>query len=218
MLHTHAAVDSGCSSLDRLLHTDAEPQGRLQWGASEGPPPSKFENERSDSFGKLLAAGCKLSHRMAALTTSRSLGARARPRGNKWSLVYCLSVNVPEALARGIVTVIQDGFISMPSMSDQKALVAFLDWKGPSLRKVHKHAEETCAQRSPSPGTGRMDVSELATVAAVQLPLHARAMENFIRENFEAGSHLGKRTSSLRSAVRRWTVTQTSLWRNWSAR
>ncbi|CAE7298773.1 unnamed protein product [Symbiodinium pilosum] len=56
-----------------------------------------------------------------------------------------------------------DGFVSMPSMSDQKALIAFLDWKG----------------------TGRMDVSELATVAAVQLPLHARAMENFMRENFE---------------------------------
>ncbi|OLP95887.1 Eukaryotic translation initiation factor 3 subunit A [Symbiodinium microadriaticum] len=56
-----------------------------------------------------------------------------------------------------------DGFVSMPSMSDQKALIAFLDWKG----------------------TGRLDVSELATVAAVQLPLHARAMENFIRENFQ---------------------------------
>jgi len=56
-----------------------------------------------------------------------------------------------------------DGFVSMPSMSDQKALIAFLDWKG----------------------TGRLDVSELATVAAVQLPLHARAMDNFIRENFQ---------------------------------
>ena len=30
----------------------------------------------------------------------------------------------------------QDGFVSMPSMSDQKALIAFLDWKGTAYARV----------------------------------------------------------------------------------
>ncbi|CAJ1363387.1 unnamed protein product [Effrenium voratum] len=71
-----------------------------------------------------------------------------------------------------------DGFVSMPSMADRTALVSFMDWKS----------------------TGRIDVAELATIAAVQLPLSSSAMEGFIRENFQEYGMYLKEEKDVRQA------------------
>ncbi|CAJ1416804.1 unnamed protein product [Effrenium voratum] len=72
-----------------------------------------------------------------------------------------------------------DGFVSMPSMADRTALVSFMDWKS----------------------TGRIDVAELATIAAVQLPLSSSAMEGFIRENFQVDKNGDISTDELQMKV-----------------
>lgn len=56
-----------------------------------------------------------------------------------------------------------DGFTRMPPIHDRKGWVAFLDWKG----------------------SGKLDLEELATAAAVLLPLNPHALEVFMRENFQ---------------------------------
>jgi len=59
-----------------------------------------------------------------------------------------------------------DGFTRMPPIHDRKGWVAFLDWKG----------------------SGKLDLEELATAAAVLLPLNPHALEVFMRENFQVDS------------------------------
>eukprot|EP00930_Biecheleria_cincta_P079249 TRINITY_DN6700_c0_g2_i1.p1 TRINITY_DN6700_c0_g2~~TRINITY_DN6700_c0_g2_i1.p1 ORF type:complete len:619 (-),score=145.11 TRINITY_DN6700_c0_g2_i1:163-2019(-) len=59
-----------------------------------------------------------------------------------------------------------DGFTRMPPIHDRKGWVAFLDWKG----------------------NGKLDLEELATAAAVLLPLNPQALEVFMRENFRVDS------------------------------